>query len=202
MYFFGQEYWCKSHFRKIVLPFSTNPNFYTTLTSLINKLINTTPNDAPHTTLINNWIDINARKWWINFTIWLNFLVSSYFTKLLKKCLWNWHQGWATFLAFWATRKAGKVYADQLCKNKVLKDQNYPLKGGYKANISDLGYIKVSGELHEALGPDVAQIWNRLIFFIRLFKVAQFIRFIFWYFLLVLIFSLSYSYFIIVGNKK
>ncbi len=68
-------------FVKKVLPFSSNPNFYTTITSLIIKLINATPNDAPHATLINNLIDINTCKWWINFTIRLNFIASSYFIK-------------------------------------------------------------------------------------------------------------------------
>ncbi len=51
-----------SLFRKIVSPFSTNPNFYTTLTALINKLKNASPNDPPHTNLIDNWTDINTCK--------------------------------------------------------------------------------------------------------------------------------------------
>jgi hypothetical protein len=49
-------------FVKEFRPFSTNPTFYTTLTSIINKLINSNSNDAPHATLINNWIDINTQK--------------------------------------------------------------------------------------------------------------------------------------------
>ncbi len=60
----------------------TNPSFYPiyTLTSLISKRV--IPNDILRPTLNNNWIDINTWKWWINFTIPLNFIVSSYFTKL------------------------------------------------------------------------------------------------------------------------
>ncbi len=41
---------------------STNPSSYTSITLLINKLVNATPKDAPYTTLINNWIDINTCK--------------------------------------------------------------------------------------------------------------------------------------------
>ncbi len=44
------------YFCKIVSP------LFTTLTTLINKLINATPRNAPHATLINNWIDINTCK--------------------------------------------------------------------------------------------------------------------------------------------
>ncbi len=43
----------------------TSPSFYTTLAALINKLVNATPNDASHATLIHYWIDINTHKWWI-----------------------------------------------------------------------------------------------------------------------------------------
>ncbi len=61
--------------------------FYATLTSLINKLVCAIPKDAPHATLINSWIDINTCKWWINSTILLNFIASSYFRKV---CLLVW----------------------------------------------------------------------------------------------------------------
>ncbi len=53
---------------------STEPSFYTTLTSLINKLVNASQNNAPHATVINNWININTHKRWINFSIWLTSL--------------------------------------------------------------------------------------------------------------------------------
>jgi hypothetical protein len=33
--------------------------------------------DAPQATLINNWIDINTRKRWINFTIQLDFILQN-----------------------------------------------------------------------------------------------------------------------------
>ncbi len=36
--------------------------------------------------LINTWIDIITRKWWINFSIWLN-LKACYFTKSNQKML-------------------------------------------------------------------------------------------------------------------
>jgi hypothetical protein len=37
--------------------------------------------DALHATLINNWIDINTRKRWINFTIQLDFIMWTSFYK-------------------------------------------------------------------------------------------------------------------------
>ncbi len=71
------QIWCQSNNFVKDFVILINPSFYTTLTSLINKLVNATPNNGPHTTLINNRIDINTWKWWINFS------GSSYFTKII-----------------------------------------------------------------------------------------------------------------------
>ncbi len=47
--------------------------------------------DAPHATLINNWIDINTPKIWINYKIWKDFIVWTSFDKIstMGEQFWN-----------------------------------------------------------------------------------------------------------------
>jgi hypothetical protein len=76
--------------------------------------------DAPHATLINNWIGINTCKWWLNFTIWLYFIVWTSFYKIVKtkenlfQCQNSLVVGWPDFVFDYETEIVLSVHPSYL----------------------------------------------------------------------------------------